>query len=213
MNKRHYALGMVVLLLTVFASSSVAQQLTTATLSGVVKDNQGGVLPGASVQLTSETKGTIATPAVTGSQGDFLVVNIAPDTYTVEVQLQGFKTLRRGGLSLSGGDRASLGTVVLELGTLVETITVVAETPFIQAESGERSFTVEPKNRRKSTDRQSKLHVADRTCSRRDGCPRWQCRRGYPATTDRRRRNAEHHDGRRLDDGYRRQPAVAADER
>ena len=56
--------------------------------------------------------------------------------------LQGFKTIDRRGLAVSGGDRLSLGVVTLEVGALNETITVTGEAPLVQTTSGERSFTV-----------------------------------------------------------------------
>jgi len=125
---------------TAYASS--AQLLTTGTITGVLKDGQGGVIPGATITLTSETKGTMVPPAISESTGEFLVPNLAPDTYRMAIELQGFKSLERRGIAVSGGDRLSLGTLTLEVGTLNETITVTGESPLVQTTSGERSFTV-----------------------------------------------------------------------
>ena len=71
-----------------------------------------------------------------------MIPNITPDTYTVEVSMQGFKTLKRTGVSVSGGDRVAVGGLVIEVGGASETVDVTAEAPLIQASSGERSFTV-----------------------------------------------------------------------
>src|SRR5678816_192869 len=124
---------------TAYVSS--AQLLTTGTITGVLKDGQGGVIPGATITLTSETKGTMVPPAISESTGEFLVPNLAPDTYRLAVELQGFKSLERRGVAVSGGDRLNLGTLTLEVGTLNETITVTGESPLVQTTSGERSFT------------------------------------------------------------------------
>ena len=91
-------------------------QLTTGTISGTVKDSQGGVIPGATVVLTSETRGTQLPTAVTNSNGDFVVANVPPDTYAVQVTMEGFKALRRGGISVSAGDRTGIGTLTIEVG-------------------------------------------------------------------------------------------------
>ena len=79
---------------------------------------------------------------VTNERGEFLVPNLAPDRYGVELQLSGFQTLRRSGVTVSGGDCATVGTLVLLVGGMSETVEVKAEAALVQAESGERSFTV-----------------------------------------------------------------------
>ena len=134
--------GVVAALIVCSASVSRAQLLTTGTITGTVKDSSGGVLPGVTIALTSETKGTPVPPVVSEANGEFLVPNLAPDTYRLEITLQGFKTVQRGGLAVSGGDRLNVGIIALEVGTLNETITVTGESPLVQTESGERSFTV-----------------------------------------------------------------------
>ena len=50
-----------------------AAQLTTGTVAGTIKDAQGGVIPGATVTLTSEARGTQLPPAFTNAHGDFVV--------------------------------------------------------------------------------------------------------------------------------------------
>src|SRR5258708_31732535 len=60
-------------------------QVTTGTVSGTVKDTQGGVIPGATVLLISETQGTKSTPVVTSEIGAFVFANVRADTYTIEV--------------------------------------------------------------------------------------------------------------------------------
>src|SRR5690242_11308058 len=85
------------------ASSAAAQ--TTGMVAGNVKDAQGGVIPGATVALTSETRGTSVPSVVTNVTGDYVFVNVNPDTYRVTVTMSGFKTLVRGGVGVSPGDR------------------------------------------------------------------------------------------------------------
>ena len=74
-------------------------QITTGNVAGTVKDAQGGVVPGATVVLVSETKATKSAPAVTNAEGDYVFPNVTADTYTVEVTMEGFKTLTRKGCS------------------------------------------------------------------------------------------------------------------
>ena len=68
-RKRTIRVLSAVLGLLLAASVPASAQITTGTVSGTVKDAQGGVVPGATVVLLSETKGTKSTPAVTNATG------------------------------------------------------------------------------------------------------------------------------------------------
>jgi hypothetical protein len=133
---------LLVLGLLAVAALPARAQITTGTVSGTVKDPQGGVVPGATVVLISETKGTKSEPAVTNSTGDYVIPTVSADTYTVEIAMEGFKTVQRKGVKVSGGDRVVVPIVTLEVGGAAETVNVQAESPMIQAQSGERSFAV-----------------------------------------------------------------------
>ena len=123
-------------------TSPAAAQITTGTVTGTIKDAQGGVVPGATVVLISETRGTKLAPVVTNETGDFVVPNVTADRYTVEVTMESFKTVRREGITVSGGDRVGVPPITLETGAVAETVTVTAEASLVQTESGERSFAV-----------------------------------------------------------------------
>ncbi len=129
----------VMTVMSAVASPVFAQ--ATATLVGTVKDAQGGSIPGATVTLVSESRGTTQ-DATTAESGDFTFTNIAGDRYTVRVSLAGFKTLERRNVAVSPGDRVAVGTMAIEVGTLAETVTVTGEAPLIQATTGERSATI-----------------------------------------------------------------------
>src|SRR5688572_5895484 len=75
--------------------ANAAAQITTGTVGGTVKDPQGGVIPGATVALISDARGTRVAEVTTNEQGDFVFVNVPADRYTVEITMQGFKTFRR----------------------------------------------------------------------------------------------------------------------
>jgi len=140
-KRRLWGLAAAVLAFATLATTASAQ-ITTGTVSGTVKDAQGGVIPGATVVLISETKGTKSAPVVTNETGDYVFPNVTPDTYTVEVSMEGFKTLRRQGVQVSGGDRVAIGTQTIEVGGAAETVNVTAEAALVQSQSGERSFAV-----------------------------------------------------------------------
>jgi len=87
MLRRMRTVGGGLMLALVLVSAPVLAQITTGTVSGTVKDTQGGVIPGATVVLISETRGTKSAPAVTNETGDYVFPNITADTYTVEITL------------------------------------------------------------------------------------------------------------------------------
>ncbi len=137
-----------------FASIASAQ-ITTGAITGTVRDGQGGVIPGATVVLTSDTQGTKSSPVVTDANGDFVFVNLRADTYTIEVSMPSFSTLKRAGLQVSPGERLSVGSLVIEVGRTTEVVDVKAEAPIVQSSSAERSFTI-------STDSVTNLPIAGR---------------------------------------------------
>jgi Carboxypeptidase regulatory-like domain len=140
---QHRLAGMAVALLcTLTGDISADAQITTGVVSGALRDEQGAVVPGATVTLISDTRGTRVADAHTNENGNFVFPNVPGDTYTVEITLEGFKTLRREGLLVSPGDRVVVPTMTLTVGGLGETVNVKAEAPLIQAASGERAFTV-----------------------------------------------------------------------
>jgi hypothetical protein len=89
------------IVLGAIAFPASAQVTTTGSVAGTVKDVQSGVIPGATVTLISDTRGTKSDPVVTGATGDFVFVNVAADTYTIQVEMPAFKTLKRSGVSVS----------------------------------------------------------------------------------------------------------------
>jgi hypothetical protein len=117
-------------------------QLTNGTVSGSVQDPQSAAVAGATVSLVSETRGTRLPEVATNPTGEFVVPNVPPDTYTLEVAHQGFKTLRRTGIAVSPGDRVGLGAIAIQVGSLSESVTVTGEAPILQTQSAERSNTI-----------------------------------------------------------------------
>jgi hypothetical protein len=121
-----------------------AAQITSASVSGAVRDSQGAVIPGATVTLTSAARGTVLV-ATSTVEGDFVFAAVDADTYTLRVAMDGFKTVERIGIVVHPGDRVSVGTVAIEVGAVAETVTVSARATELQTESAERSYAVEGK--------------------------------------------------------------------
>ena len=60
----------------------------------------------------SDTRGTQLPVVVSNTSGDFTFVNVSPDTYTMQITMDGFKTFRRSGVPVSAGDRYAVGALV-----------------------------------------------------------------------------------------------------
>ena len=131
-------------------------QGVTGTVSGTVKDSQGGVVPGATVTLINESQGTQTAPVVSNATGDFVIPNIAAGTYTVQVEMTSFRTLKLAGIAVSPGSRVVLPPLTIEVGGASEQLVVTAEAPLVQTASGEKSFTV-------ATEAVSSLPLANRS--------------------------------------------------
>jgi hypothetical protein len=99
----------------------VAAQVDRATVSGVVRDTGGGVVPGATVTVTNLAT-NIESHQATSETGSYQVVNLVPGRYQVDVELSGFKKSSQV-IALEVGQRARLD-VDLAVGGLNETVTV-----------------------------------------------------------------------------------------
>src|SRR4051812_14729207 len=132
------------LCLAIAIAAPAAAQGVTGTVNGTVKDTQGAVVPGATITLISQSKGTTSAPAVTNATGDFVVPNIAADTYTIRVEMPSFKTLMRSCLTVSPGSTITVGALTIEVGGTSEVVTVKGESPLVQTATGEKSVSIDP---------------------------------------------------------------------
>ena len=107
---------MVIACLLVAGGMPLAQTLT-GTLEGTVKDAQGGVLPGASVRLTSPALTGGAATLVTNGQGDFRFLALPPGAYVLEIGLRGFSTLRDDAVRIGAGATLRRTVVLMVAGS------------------------------------------------------------------------------------------------
>jgi hypothetical protein len=106
-------------------------QIQGGSISGTVKDEQGGVLPGATVTV----QGLDATQTfVTEAAGEYRFLNLAPGPYRITAGLQGFTTMVRDNVIVSVGRNVDL-PLSLNIATVAETITVTAYSPDIDTKA------------------------------------------------------------------------------
>jgi Carboxypeptidase regulatory-like domain len=120
----------VALALLLLPSAAYAQ----GAITGVVKDASGGVLPGASVEASSPVLIEKVRTVIADASGQYRIVDLRPGTYTVTFSLQGFSTVKREGVELSGNFVATVNGE-LRVGSLEETITVTGESPVVDVQS------------------------------------------------------------------------------
>ncbi len=132
--------GVFLTLLLLGSSQAFAQAGATTTLSGVVIDSTGGVIPGADVGVKNNaTAGEFF--AVTDGEGRFLIPALNPGVYTVTVTLAGFKTAVLPDVTIVTATPASV-RVTLELGELTETVIVQGATDIVQTQTAAVNTTI-----------------------------------------------------------------------
>jgi hypothetical protein len=127
-SKRLAAVGLAWLLFCMTGYS----QVDTGTISGVVRDSAGAVVPDAKVTITNDaTAQRVA--LLSNESGLFLSGPLRPGSYVVEVEARGFsKAAKR--IPLEVNERASL-MFAMEVGAVTETVTIQAEVPVLQTET------------------------------------------------------------------------------
>jgi Carboxypeptidase regulatory-like domain len=102
---------------------------STGSISGEVKDAQGGVLPGVTVTATSPAQ-IGALSAVTNEAGIYRFPAVPPGEYSLTYELAGFGPVKRDGVRITLGFNAQVN-VTLAVASLNETLVVSGESPVI----------------------------------------------------------------------------------
>src|SRR5689334_18295042 len=79
-----------------------------ASITGVVRDTSGAVLPGVTVEAASPALIEKVRSVVTDGGGQFRIVDLRPGTYAISFSLPGFATVRREGIELAGTFNATV---------------------------------------------------------------------------------------------------------
>src|SRR5499426_1774870 len=115
------------------AGASASAQQSTARLSGRVTDQSSGVLPGVTVTVTQTDTGFTRTD-VTDANGSYVLPNLPPGPYRLEVSLTGFRSYAQTGIVLQVAGTPEIN-VILSVGALEETVTVEGASPLVDVQS------------------------------------------------------------------------------
>src|SRR5262245_34806496 len=116
--------------------------LAQASITGVVKDSSGGVLPGVTVEAASPDLIEKVRTAITDESGRYRIVDLRTGTYSLTFTLTGFSVVKRDGIALTGTFTATVDAE-LRVGSLEETITVTGESPIIDVQSVRRQTVID----------------------------------------------------------------------
>src|SRR5678809_1354592 len=108
-----------------------------ATITGVIKDPSGAVLPGVTVEASSPALIEKVRTAISDGSGQYRIVDLRPGIYTVSFSLPGFNELQRTDIELTGSFVATVNAE-MRVGSLEETITVTGEPPVVDVQSANR---------------------------------------------------------------------------
>src|SRR4026208_1813048 len=127
-------------LLVLVASPALAQ---TGQINGVLTDNTGSVVPGASGKAAEHATG-LWRETVSGVDGRYTFTSLRPTTYDITAELSGFRTTQRKGVILQANENLTV-SFSLELGNLEETLTVTGQSPTVDVTSSALSEVVDQK--------------------------------------------------------------------
>src|SRR4029453_641720 len=135
MRVRHFALvGASILVLSVSAPPTAFAQGFGA-IGGTIADTSDAVLPGVAVTLSS-AQGTVGSKQQTTSdaRGAYQFLRLVPGTYTVKVELQGFRPAEQRNIVVNA-DVTARADLRMEIGTMEEGVTVTGEAPLRDTEN------------------------------------------------------------------------------
>jgi hypothetical protein len=130
--------------LALLSTSPALAQTPQGTISGIVTDTTGAIVPGTSVSAVHSDTGQ-RTATVTNTRGFFVLTQLAIGTYVIEAELSGFQKYHREGLLVTTGATIALD-IQLTLGDLRDTVTVSAEAPLLQARTSDVSQLIEARS-------------------------------------------------------------------
>lgn len=133
-------ISFVMALLVLAMPAPLAAQTGSSTISGLVTDDSGAPIPGASVRVVNEETG-VAVETGTNGAGLYRVAALVPGTYRVETTLDGFEPAVRRPIRLEVSQTLAID-LTLSVGRRTESIEVTAAAPLVESQSSNVTQTV-----------------------------------------------------------------------
>ena len=142
MHRRQPLILLIASAVLTFALPSFAQQ-DTATITGLITDQSGAVVPGAAITVTNvETNISVRTQS--DSAGAYVVPSLRPGEYSVTTERSGFPKVVRTGITLQIAQVARID-VTLQTGGLAETVEVVGAASLLDTQTSSRGLVIDQK--------------------------------------------------------------------
>jgi hypothetical protein len=116
-------------------------QNSSGSITGVVTDPSGAVIPGAKVTARDTAKGFTYTSA-TNAAGLYTIGSLPPGNYAVSITASGFKTENRPGVTLVVNQHATVN-VTMTVGATSQSVTVSGAPPLLEAQDATTGLTVD----------------------------------------------------------------------
>src|SRR5262249_22749502 len=126
-----------------FAPSRAGAQAVYGSVSGIISDTSGAVVPGATVTITSAERKTSDT-VVTNESGLYVKERLLPGKYEVKAELPGFKTAIFPDINVSVDTQTKLN-IKLDLGQVSENVTVAGFSPVLKTDRADVATTFDTK--------------------------------------------------------------------
>lgn len=127
--------------LLVGTNAMFSQAAATSELRGLVSDQNGAAVAGATVTATDTAKGTSRTATTDGS-GLYVILSLAPSNYSVRVSANGFSAKTVNNVSLEVGQQLALN-VALAVGNVDAIVDVLQdEQPLVDTERTQQSTVI-----------------------------------------------------------------------
>jgi len=139
MNLSRILVGLA-LALMLFGSYPLFAQ-TTGTLTGVVKDSTGAIVPHAKVALVNSDDKSVRSNVSSGS-GVFFFAAVQSGNYTVNVTAKGFETYVITGIEMHPGDSKNIENIALNIGVVGDSVTVTSTVAGVELNSAEKSYLI-----------------------------------------------------------------------
>jgi hypothetical protein len=199
MFRRRVSVLVWMLAVVAIASAPALAQVQTGSILVKSLDDQGAVVPGVTVTISSPVLVSATMTGVTDELGTYRFPSLPPGTYTVKVELQGFQTVSREGIVVSVGNTTPVD-LTMKVGNMSETVIVAAESPTIDTTSANVNVHLDAKLLETTLSGRDIWSIIEYKVPPRDGYARCRWKPGRSPARHHRARNRqrpEHADAQR----------------
>ena len=121
--------------------SAASAQVNTSTISGLVTDESGSIVPNVTITVTEDGTGSVRT-AKNAENGEYSIPQLSPGHYTVRAEATGFQSAVASGLSLDIAQRARID-FTMHVGGVKQEIEVTARAQLMDVDTASLGQTIE----------------------------------------------------------------------